>query len=210
MVGWSLVQTSRQDRSRAELDARTAARDLAHALRAALRAPAVLTLLPASECFDVRGGAVHVDPEVGWLREREALRQDAVVIEKLRQAQVAEFAHGDAAAAAAHFDELLGTMEPSPSLPVLVAAAWQAQRASANGRVSELGASLDQALDAMPASATADRELARVVAATALFATAAGRPRGAWADRLLPALAPDLGQPTLDRLAERGGDAASL
>ncbi|HEU4418526.1 MAG TPA: HAMP domain-containing sensor histidine kinase, partial [Planctomycetota bacterium] len=142
--------------------------------------------------------------------EREALRQDAVVIEKLRQAQVAEFAHGDAAAAAAHFEELLGTMGPSPSLPVLVAAAWQAQRALANERVSELGARLDQALDAMPASATADRELARVVSATALFATAAGRPRGTWTDRLLPALAPDLGQPTLDRLAERGGDAASL
>ena len=210
MVGWSLVQTSRQDRSRAELDARTAARDLAHALRAALRAPAVLTLLPASECFVVRGAAVQVDPEVGWLRERDAVGQDTVVAEKLRQAQVAEFAHGDAAAAAAHFEELLGTMQPSPSLPVVVAAAWQAQRVGATDRVSELGTRLDQALDALPAAATADRELARVVSATALFATAARRPRGAWADRLLPALDPDLGRPTLDRLAERGGDVDSL
>src|SRR4030095_5103652 len=104
MVGWSLVQTSRQDRSRAELDARTAARDLAHALRAALRAPAgltllparrrvggaarapaVLTLLPASERFVVQRGTVQIDPEVGWLRERETV-QDTVVAEKLRQA----------------------------------------------------------------------------------------------------------------------------
>jgi two-component system phosphate regulon sensor histidine kinase PhoR len=209
MVGWSLVQASRQDRSRAELDARTAARDLAHALRAALRAPAVLTLLPASERFVVQRGTVQIDPEVGWLRERETV-QDTVVAEKLRQAQVAEFAHGDAAAAAAHFEELLETMGPSPSLPVLAAAAWQAQRAGANERASELGARLDQALDALPSAATADRELARAVSATALFATAAGRSRAAWTDRLLPSLAPDLGWPTLDRLAERGADVDSL
>jgi hypothetical protein len=209
MVGWSLVQTSRQDRSRAELDARTAARDLAHALRAALRAPAVLTLLPASERFVVQRGTVQIDPEVGWLRERETV-QDTVVAEKLRMAQVAEFAHGDAAAAAAHFEELLDTMGPSPSLPVLAAAAWQAQRAGANERASELGARLDQTLDAAPAAATADRDLARAVSAAALFATAAGRSRAAWTDRLLPSLAPDLGWPTLDRLAERGADVDSL
>ncbi|HEX6812472.1 MAG TPA: HAMP domain-containing sensor histidine kinase [Planctomycetota bacterium] len=209
MVGWSLVQASRQDRSRAELDARTAVRDLAHALRAALRAPAVLTLLPASECFAVRGSAVQVDPEVGWLREREPVPEDTVVAEKLRQAQIAEFALGDAAAAAAHFEELLGTMGPSPSVPVLAAACWQAQRAGTGERMNELGARLDQVLDALPAAATADREHARAVSAAALFATAAHRPC-VWADRLLPALDPELGRPTLERLAERGAGVDSL
>lgn len=56
LVGWSLLQSAEQARARAELDARSRANELAQALRAALRAPAVLELVPATERFTVADG----------------------------------------------------------------------------------------------------------------------------------------------------------
>ncbi|MEO6597152.1 MAG: HAMP domain-containing sensor histidine kinase [Planctomycetota bacterium] len=210
MVGWSLVQTSRHDRNRAELDARTAARDLALALRAALRTPAVLTLVAESRHFAVHGGQVQIDPEVGWLHTRAATSIDAVVAERLRQAQVAEFVHGGGAAA--HFDELLGPMGPTGTalLPIVTAAAWQAQRGGAVEREARFAERLDHSLTELLPAANADPTVAHVVASAALLAAAAGRNMPTWVARLLPALPAKLATPTLDRLAERGADVVAL
>lgn len=211
MVGWNLVQTSRQDRDRAELDARTAARDLAQALQVALRTPAVLGLVPEERQFVVQDDLVQIDAEVGWLQGRTAVA-DAVVAERLRLAQVAEFVHGDAAAAAAHFDELLGPMGPtgSAALPVVAAAAWQAWRAGARERAASFAEQLDHTLSEQCQAATADPMLADVAASAALLAAAANRPLPEWVARLLPALPRELAVPTFDRLAERGADPAAL
>lgn len=69
------------------------------------------------------------------------------VAERLRQAQIAEFVHADAAEAARQFDELLGPQGPrgDAALPVVLAAAWQAQRAGDTARYTLL-AQLDTVL----------------------------------------------------------------
>jgi len=64
MVGWSLLRAAEQSRERAELDARTRARELAQALRAALRSPAVLQLVDPAERFAVQLGNVVCPREV--------------------------------------------------------------------------------------------------------------------------------------------------
>ena len=206
IVGWSLVQTAAQAQEREELAARRDARDLAVALRAALRTPAVLDLVPADARFDVHDGSVRIDDEVGWLHELPPATADAVVAERLRQAQLAEFVARDPAAAAAQFDELLGPRGPDGDarLPVLVAAAWQATRAGDAARIADRTHQLEQALATRAPAATADPRLAHAVAATLLLAAARQQPLPKQAVALFAALPADLAVPTLARLRERG------
>lgn len=212
IVGWNLVQTLHQDRIRAELDARAAAKDLALALRAALRNPALLELTPPETRFVVSDGAVQCDPEIGWVRAAPDPVPDAAVAERLRRAQIAEWKDGDATAARAHFDELLGPAGPDGerALPVVTAAAWQALRKGDHERVDGLLARLDAALDAMPTTATSSPTLGTVVTATALLTRARGLPAPAWRSRLLPTVDPKIAAPALARLAERGCDITTL
>ena len=212
LVGWSLLRAVEQGLLRAELDARIAARELAQALRAVLRAPAVLQLVPAEQRFAVRDGALVVPAEIGWLRPLPPAPADPVVAEKLREAQVAEFARGDAAAATALHDELLGPRGPQgdAALPVIAAAAWQAHRATADERCAALLAQLDTAFADAAAARTASPTVADAVAATTLLASASALPRAAWIERLLPALPDELVRPVLARMVEHGADVAAL
>lgn len=209
---WSLLAAVEQGRARAELDARQGARELARSLQAQLGAAAVLERAPAAARFSVRGGELQVDEQVGWLRGQPALPQDPVVADKLRQAQLSEFARGDAAAAASQYDELLGPRGPQAEarLPVLAAAAFAALRAGDAPRAGELHAALDASLASLPPSALAQPVLAGSAAASALLATALRRPCAESTHRLLPSLPPALAQPLVARLCERGADATAL
>jgi signal transduction histidine kinase len=212
LVGWSLLGAVEQTRARAELDARSNARELARGLLAALRAPAILDQTPTAARFAVRNGALQIPDDVGWLRTEAPLPADAVVAEKLRQAQVDEFVRNDPTAARQQFDALLGPLGPTgdAALPVIAAAAWQAQRCGACASAGELAARLAAAFDAAAPARLADPTQAHILAAAALLDAALSRPRAPFAARLLPALPADLAQATLARLRERGEDTAAL
>ncbi len=206
VVGWSLVQTASQAQERELQAARRDARDLAVALRVVLRTPAVLDLVPPMARFAVHDGSLRIDDDVGWLRKAVPAAADAVVAERLRQAQLAEFVAHDHAAASAQYDELLAALGPQGDArwQVLVAAAWQAVRADDTARSDALTSQLTAELAARFPAATAGSRLADAVAATALLAAARGRPRAAVVDALFPALPTALAAPTLARLRERG------
>lgn len=211
LVGWSLVATAGHDRDRAALDARTAAHDLALSLRTAVRQPDTLELTPPSARFAILAGSLQVDAAIGWLQDAPAAGRDAVVDGRRRAAETAEFQAGDAIAAAAIYDELLGEglNGRTTSLPMLAAAAWQAHRADDRERTATLTTRLDGALAAVTPAALGDRDTADATASAALLAAARGLPFAA-GERLLPALPPDLATATLQRLAERGADTAAL
>ena len=148
VVGWSVVRSESQAREREALAARRDAHELAVSLRAALQNVAVLATVPTDARFVVRGGRVVVDDEVGWLTVEAEAASDAFVEGGLRQAQQAEFVAHDPAAASARFDALLASLTAprDASLPVLAAAAWQAQRHGANERTATLIHRLDAAV----------------------------------------------------------------
>src|SRR5262245_20663334 len=121
---------------------------MATALRAALRRPELLALAQELEAFTVAAGRVVPPARIGWLEAEGELAADPLALGKLREAACAEFARGDAATATLAFDDLLGERGPQGRgrLPVLAAAAWQAERANDAARsarlVQELGAAL--------------------------------------------------------------------
>ena len=210
LVTWSLLAAVEQGRARAELDARRAARERAQSLRALLADPSTLDAAPPSSRFAVRAGNLQIPDDVGWLQQDAPLPTDTVVADKLRQAQLAEFVRTDQLAARGQFDDLLSPRGPTGDavLPVLAAAAWQAQRAGDTARAGELTGKLDVALAELPSARLASPTLAHAVAATALLDAALARPPAL--DRLLPALPAELALPTLARLQERGADVAAL
>jgi hypothetical protein len=130
LVVVSLLRAGEQARAQQLLDGRREVRTAARALRDALSRPDVLALVPATERFTARGGAVEVPAAVGWLDADGDVDEDPLLLAKERQAQQAEFAAGDGAAAAAAWNELLGERGPQGRArwPVLAAAAWQGQR----------------------------------------------------------------------------------
>lgn len=212
VVGWSLYATARQDRDRAELDARRAAHDLALALRAALRDPTVLASAPAAARFALVDGSLQVDEAVGWLVAQPPNPPDAATAGQLQTAARAEFVDGDPARAAAVFESLLAPGPGGPAdLGVLAAAAWQAQRqGDGDGeRATALAKRLDGALAKLAPSALADRGTADAVASAALLAAARGATPD-FTERLVPALPLDLALATLARLAERGVPTTAL
>ncbi|MCC7063193.1 MAG: HAMP domain-containing histidine kinase [Planctomycetes bacterium] len=176
-----------------------------------MRAPAVLELVPVADRFTVADGSVVIPPSIGWLRQDAGPAQDAVVAERLRQAQIAEFVRADAAEAARQFDELLGPQGPrgDAALPVVLAAAWQAQRAGDTARCDTLLAQLDTALARWSPGDLRQAQNCELLAGAALLAAARGR-SPEWLPALVPALPWTLAEPVCDRLAERYQPAASL
>lgn len=159
-------------------------------LHTALGSVPVLARLPADAQFRVRGGAVVVDDDVGWLSPNErAGTSDPVVEDRLARAARAEFGLADRAAAEREFDELLRAPLPlRQRTVVLAAAAWFDTR---NGRASEAGAKaaeLDRQLAQLDVAWLADTDLANAVAAAARLPRMDGRP--VWLERVGPALPP--------------------
>src|SRR5262245_59494665 len=149
---------------------------MATALRAALRRPELLTLAQELESFTVAAGRVVPPARIGWLEAEPELAADPLALGKLREAACAEFARGDAAADTLAFDDLLGERGPQGRgrLPVLAAAAWQAQRASDVARSARLVQELEAALQRLQPTDLAHPEVADAVAAAALLAAARG------------------------------------
>lgn len=178
------------------------------ALRALLRHPDAVLLVPAERRAMWRAGSLVVDEAIGWLAplpERE-LPADEVAV--LRQAAAAEFVRADQAAAAATFAqrrEANATNEPSTT--VVAAAAWQAQRAGDDGACRGWIQALDAALAALPGSAIAEPRTARTVAARVLLAAARDEALPPPVVALAALLPDDVGKPMLARLHERGADA---
>ncbi|MBL8750353.1 MAG: HAMP domain-containing histidine kinase [Planctomycetes bacterium] len=201
------MAAQRQDRIRVELDGRAAARDLAVALRAVLRHPGLVDAAPPEARFVVRDGAVQCDADVGYVLPSPDSPPDAAVAERLRRAQIAEFAANDPDAATREFDELLGPGGPTGErrLPILAAAAWQAHRAGDAERSDALAARLEAGIATLVPAAMADRPLTNAVVAAALLARARGGVPSA-AERLLPTADPVVATPALARLAELGAD----
>jgi len=206
LVGFGLVSVQREDRVRAELDARAAANDLATAMRAVLRSPAVLELTPADTRFVVDAGVVQFD-DVGWLAPAAAAPPDADTAERLRRAQVEEFVHRDPAAARREFDTLLARDTSAPD--VVVAAAWQAHRAGDAQRVAALLAIADRAFAAAAVRTTANPRFAGAVVAALLLHHGTGTPFPA-GGRLVPAIDAAIVAPAFARLDELGSDTAAL
>ena len=89
IVGYGLLTSHREAQGRAELAAQTASRDVAVALRALLRHPDAVLLVPAERRAQWRGGSLVVDEAVGWLEplpERELPADEA---EKAKAAALA-------------------------------------------------------------------------------------------------------------------------
>ncbi|MCU0863485.1 MAG: HAMP domain-containing histidine kinase [Planctomycetes bacterium] len=208
IVGSSLVRTAQQAQQRAELAAQRDARDLASALRAALRNPAVLTTIPPAEQANVRDGAVVVDNEVGWLQPLPERTPEAVLAGQLLAAQRAEWRDGDQASARRQFAMLLE--EPARAAwPALVAGAFHALRDGATELAAARTQALLQACDRPPA-AGAEPEFARAAVSTALLCAALTMPRSPQLDAHLIALPTELAAPLWSRLHERGTPAPDL
>lgn len=209
VVGWSLLRSWQQDRSRQELDARQAAFDVALVLRTTLLNPAIAERLPATTRFRVHAGAVVVPETVGWLVPRPACVLDPVEAGKLLDAERAEFVHRDHELATRIHDELLGPRGPTGTAGLLAwaAAGFHAHRCGDVERVAAIRARLDAALAALPTSELAEPRCADVVAAAVLLhhaseGLAATMP--GWMTTLIAALPPALVEPLLHRLGERG------
>jgi signal transduction histidine kinase len=193
------VHAARQDRDRAQLAAARDAHELAGALRAFLRRREVLELVGTPHRVTVRDGGVVVDPEVGWLAQNPPAAADAVLDERLRRAQLAEFVAGDAAAARACFDELLTARVDDAA--VLAAAAWQAHRAGDAPRAAALQQRLVDTLAPLRPTALAAPEVAAGVASAALLLAALGIGLPASLEPLVTALPLPLGTAVLARCA---------
>lgn len=211
MVGVGLVRANREAQDRAERTAQAASRDLALALRSLLQHRAVLELVPPARRASWRGGSLAVDDAVGWLEPQPERPLPADELLVLRSAAAAEFVQHDRAAAAATFARLRPTDgRPKASPALLLAAAWQAQRAGDEPGVCLHLEAADADLATLPTAALAEPGSAHAVAARVLLAAARGK---ALPDRMPPlvaALPDELAHPLLARLAERGAESASL
>ncbi len=168
--------------------------------------------MPAAEQFTVHAGTVVYPEPLGWLHEHPQAPLDAVVADRLQQAQIAEFARGDATAALAQFDELLGPQGPTgdAALPCLLAAAWAAHRAGDTARSDLLAARRAAALAKLSAAGLAQPELAAFVAGSVLLDAARGQAPAPALTPLLQALPERLTAALFARLHERGQPAAAL
>lgn len=212
VVAWSLVQSATASREREELAARRDAKDLAVALRAALRQPALILLVDEALRFEAHEGSVRVDDDVGWLVARKTTSAAPDTSERLRQAQIAEFAAHDAVAARRLLDELLAAPEAVDQArwPVLAAAAWRAHRGQDAARSEALATELAHQLAGLSASSLADARAADAVASLALLAAARHQALPAVGATLLPAAPAPLAAATLARLRERGLEVDAL
>ncbi|MBL8734175.1 MAG: hypothetical protein JNN13_17505, partial [Planctomycetes bacterium] len=174
MVGFGLYHAAQVERDRAAVAARREAHDLAGNLRLLLTTPAVLAVTPFEARFEVRAGDVVVDAEVGWLVAGAASAPDLALDERRRQAELAEFAAGDAEAAARHYDALLAAAETTDDRhhEVLAAAAWQAQRAQQSERAHDLLQQLLHACAEVPIADCGQDPAGRVLTATTLLLAA--------------------------------------
>ncbi|MGE3174080.1 MAG: sensor histidine kinase [Planctomycetota bacterium] len=212
LVVLSLLRAGEQARAQRAFDASRNARIMADTLRATLRDPAVLDVCPEGTRFvRTAQGGFEVPADVGWLEPLAAMPADPVVDARLLRAQQDEFARGDQTAAAAAFDELLGERGPQgrARLPVLAAAAWQAQRADDAARRQRLGDALASALQGRPRADLALPEVADAVAALALLDATSGALRN-WLADLLPGLPEEQAAALARRLSERGVDTAAF
>lgn len=212
MVVFSLLRSGEQFRERAALDARRDAQEQARRLRAALDEPAVLAQVPPRHRFELRGAALQIPPEVGWLAPRPAVVQDALASARLCEAQRAEFVALDQSAAGRCYDELLSAQVTAgdAALALTAAAAWQAQRSGSESRRGELLAKVDAAFRGASAVRTGQPEFAAAVASAALLHQAQGGPLPEWVPVLLPALPVEVQAPLSDRLRELGADTARV
>ncbi len=212
VVGQGLVHGMRQAHDRAELASRRDARDLATALRALLRSPDVVALVPPERRVHWTNGSLAVDAEVGWLQQAPRRAPDAVIDERLRLAALAEFSRGDAPAAAAGYDEMLAQdgARDGDLLPVLAAAAWHAQRTGDAERANSLAQRLTDAVVEHTPAAVAEPLVADAVAATALLTAARACAFPDELRGLLAALPDALANATLLRLRERGAPVDGL
>jgi signal transduction histidine kinase len=211
IVGYGLLTSHREAQGRAELAAQTASRDVAVALRALLRHPDAVLLVPAERRAQWRGGSLVVDEAVGWLEPLPERELPADEVAAVRQAAAAEFVREDQAAATATFAEhrqARATSEPSTSLAA--AAAWQAQRAGDDAACRGWMQALDNAFAALPISALAEPRTARTVAARVLLAAARHEALPPAIARLAAVLPDDVAEPMLTRLRERTNDDAAL
>lgn len=231
IVGYGLLTSHREAQGRAELAARTASRDVAVALRALLRHPDVLQLVPAERRAEWRGGSLVVDDAIGWLEpvpERPLPLDEAML---LRRAATDEFVREDAAAATSVFEVMANERAAagpsdgrsagpssalamrtatSPSPTLLAAAAWQAQRRRDDAACVRWLTALDAALAATPTTAVAEPQTARAIAARLLLAAARHEAPPSQTTALAALLPEDIAEPMLDRLHERGADDATF
>lgn len=211
VVGIGLVRANHEAQDRAERTAQAASRDLALALRSLLQHRAVLDLVPAERRASWRGGSLVVDDAVGWLEPQPERPLPADELVMLRSAAAAEFVQHDPATAAATFASLRTTdAPPSASPALLLAAAWQAQRAGDDARALAHRDAADAVLGTLPTAALAEPGTARTVAARALLAAARGEAFPDGLPALLAALPDDVAQPLFARLVERGSACAAL
>lgn len=211
VVGVGLVQANHEAQDRAERTAQAASRDLALALRSLLQHRAVLELVPAERRATWRSGSLLVDDAVGWLEPQPERPLPADELLLLRSAAAAEFVQHDPVAATATFARLLPTDGlPKASPALLLAAAWQAQRAGDESGVQPYREAADLALATLPAAALAEPGTARAVAARALLAAARGEAFPDGLPTLVAALPDEVAHPLFARFAERGTESAPL
>ena len=206
VVGWGLIRSSNAARDRAEWAASRDARDLALAMRAALRQPAVLELCDEASRFAVVDGEVVIDERVGWIDASPARPLDSYWQQLQTEAQRAEFAEHDPAKARALFDELLARLDDTDSraLPVITKAAWLAHRTDELDRSRQLIERVEKALHAAELASLGDPHVASALASSTLLATALGIVPTEARQRQLAALPEGLGTATLQRLEEFG------
>lgn len=202
------MRTAREAQQRTELASQRDARDLASAMRAALRQPAVLTTIPAAQQAKFANGQPLVDPAVGWLQPRPERPLDAVLAGQLLAAQRAEWSASDQQAARKQFTMLVEEAT-TPALPALVAGAFHALRDGARELASARTNALLQACE-QPLAAGAEPEFARAVVSAALLCAAQARPRSPQLEAHLTALPTELAAPLWARLHERGAPAPEL
>jgi len=205
-VGWGLIRSGNDARDRAVWAARTDARDLALAMRAALRRPEVLELCDAAQRFDVRDGSVIVDEAVGWLESNEAGPMDTLWQLKLTAAERAEFVAKDLVAAQRHYDELLERIDDSDpkSLTVLAKAAWFGHRHDDLVRATAFADRMATQLNKVDAAALGDTSIANDLASHTLLAAALQQPIDEARWQQLVSLPEQLASATLHRLKEFG------
>lgn len=206
VVGWGLIQSSNDARDRAIWAARSDARDLALAMRAALRRPAILELCDAADRFEVHDGDVVLDASIGWLIASHPAPIDSLWRLKLNEAEQAEFVAHNLKQAEVHFDELLERIDDTDpqALVVLAKAAWFAHRNDDMVRATALAARMQTHLATAPIAALGDRQLAGVLAAHTLLTVALQQELDHARLNQLAALPERLATATLRRLQEFG------
>lgn len=207
-VGWGLIRSGNDARDRAVWAARTDARDLALAMRAALRRAEILDLCDSALRFDVRDGSVVVDDAVGWLVSNDAAPMDTLWQLQLTAAERAEFVAKDLATAQRHYEEVLERIDDSDpkSLSVLAKAAWFAHRNDDVVRATAFADRMRVQLAQSDTAALGDTTIANALASHTLLAAALQQPLDEARWQQLVCLPEDLATATLHRLHEFGID----